>query len=371
MIFQCSRCHKFFDKKYNYDIHIGRKIPCKEVLDIKDDRDDINENEDESTDNGLSIVDNLRIIKDNGIIQENSRLRCLICNKIYKHMSGLCKHKKLKHPQKALLSRLSSKELLPNYDNDIQNIKQDVKLEIEQVNDIIMKQARQIDNLNKKNKELEILVKTSKSKKCIINNNTNNTNNQTNNINNGQIINNHFNIVSFGDEDITKLTHEEKLSVLKSKDDALLNLVIKMHLNERLPEFQNVLINNIKSNYGSIVDNNKIVLTKKDKIISDLISYRIEDLRGLVVEYKQTKHLKQTDKEILDNLIIYIDETYLVNKDIDGNTIRIDKESIKKNKIIYDELIFAFYNNRALVDKTLKRISDSKDIGLMDMLLDV
>ena len=29
MIFQCSKCHKFFSKKYNYDLHLRRKIPCK------------------------------------------------------------------------------------------------------------------------------------------------------------------------------------------------------------------------------------------------------------------------------------------------------------------------------------------------------
>ena len=28
----CNKCHKFFSKKYNYDIHVRRKVPCKEIL---------------------------------------------------------------------------------------------------------------------------------------------------------------------------------------------------------------------------------------------------------------------------------------------------------------------------------------------------
>ena len=364
MIFECIRCQKFFDNKTHYNNHMRRKIPCKEVLNIKIDHDDIKEIEEEST-----VSKSFQSVSK--VFPNVSIFRCVICDKIYKNRSGLFKHKKTKHPQKALLSRLSSLELLPNYEDEIKELNDKQKNVLKEVKEVLLNQAKQIDNLNKKNKELEILVKTSKSKKCIINNNTNNTNNtnnQTNNINNGQIINNHFNIVSFGDEDITKLTHEEKLSVLKSRYGALINLIKIVHLNERLPEFHNVLINNIKSNYGSIVDDNKLILRKKDKIIADIISSRLSDLKDLVNEYKQTKHLSRREKDIIDEMIIFAEHYQLEDEDIDGNIIKPDKNTLRKNKDIFDELIFAFYNNRSLIDRTLKKLTENNS---MDMLLDV
>lgn len=30
--YECNRCHKKFDKKHNYDVHMKRKIPCPEVV---------------------------------------------------------------------------------------------------------------------------------------------------------------------------------------------------------------------------------------------------------------------------------------------------------------------------------------------------
>ena len=127
------------------------------------------------------------------------------------------------------------------------------------------------------------------------------------------------------------------------------------------------MINNIKSNYGSIVDDNKIILRKKDKIISDIISSRLSDLKDLVSQYKQTKHLSRREKDILDEMIKFTENYYLEDEDINGNIIKPDKETLKKNKEMFDELIYAFYNNRILVDNTLKKITSGMDIGLLNI----
>jgi len=106
-----------------------------------------------------------------------------------------------------------------------------------------------------------------------------------------------------------------------------------IHLNERLPEFHNVSINNIKSKYGSIVDDNKLIIAKKDKIIANVISCRLSDLKDLVIEYKETKHLSRREKNILDEMISFFEKYYLEDEDIDGNAIKQDKEVLKKIKI--------------------------------------
>jgi len=46
----------------------------------------------------------------------------------------------------------------------------------------------------------------------------------------------------------------------------------------------------------------------------------------------------------------------LEDEDIDGNIIRPDKETTKKIKDLYKELIYIFYNDRNLVEQTLKDI---------------
>ena len=357
MIFQCNRCLKFFDKKSNYLQHLARKIQCKLINNISLDHDIINKNEEEEADNFLSILDNNNIFLSNMDKKlskmdnlhnssnniDNNLLKCLICNKEYKYQSGLCKHKKQKHP---------------NYETDIINIisKQKEENTLKQVKDSIIEQSKQIEYLNEKNKQLELLVKTSKSK--ISKSKTKNNGQIINNgqINNGQIINNNFNIVSFGDEDINKLTKEEILSILKSRSSSFINLVKMIHLNDRLPEYHNVLINNLKSKYGFVMDDNKLVIRKKDKIIADIISNRVYDLNGLVEQYKQTKQLTKIELTFLDEMILFCKNYYLEDEDFDGNIIKPNKDILRKNQNMYDEVKCAFYNNRALIDNTLKRV---------------
>ena len=52
--------------------------------------------------------------------------------------------------------------------------------------------------------------------------------------------------MTFGDEDISRLTEEEILKIVKSKKNAFFNLIKSVHLNKRLPEYNNILFNNLK-----------------------------------------------------------------------------------------------------------------------------
>jgi len=179
MLYQCSKSLKYFDKKCHYNQHLGRKIQCKNILDKKLDVD---------VKTKLGVLEQIQMIP-NGIQMEtkvnqnDSIIRCIICDKIYQNRSGLFKHKKSKHP---------------NYEEDIKNINNKQEDDVlKKVKEILIDQAKQIENLNEKNKQLELLVKTSKTKnKKIINNNTTTNSNNTTNTNNG-IINN-INIVQFG-----------------------------------------------------------------------------------------------------------------------------------------------------------------------------
>ena len=79
-------------------------------------------------------------------------------------------------------------------------------------------------------------------------------------------------------------------------------------------------------------------------------------------EYDKTKHLTRREKTILDDLILYFESYYIDDEDIDGNIIKPDKNALRKNKDIFDEIVCTFYNNRSLIDNSLKKISDTNEI---------
>ena len=218
MIFECTRCQKMFDNKTHYNKHLVRKIPCKKLINIILDH-DVNKKLEES----------IRFqMFPKGIQMEtfgntnDYKHKCLICNKIYQNRSGLFKHKKQKHP---------------NYETDIKNINhiQNEKSEIEKFKELFMIQINKLEyknrELDNKNKELELLVKTSKPK----NNTTNNINTTNSNNTNNGIINN-IQIVQFGKESSELLTKEEISKILYDRGiDGLLASIEVLHFNNRLP----------------------------------------------------------------------------------------------------------------------------------------
>ena len=58
------------------------------------------------------------------------------------------------------------------------------------------------------------------------------------------------------------------------------------------------------------------------------------------------------------------------DEDINGNIIRPDKEANKKIKNLYEEIIYIFYNDRDLVEKTFKQIAQ-KDNSDESIYLDI
>jgi len=60
------------------------------------------------------------------------------------------------------------------------------------------------------------------------------------------------------------------------------------------------------------------------------------------------------------------------DEDIDGKIIKPDKEILRKNKNMFDNLICTFYNDRLLIDRTLKKLTESEELNIIkDIILDV
>jgi hypothetical protein len=354
MIYTCIKCSKTFSQKSNYNVHINRKFSCiKEnniilasnniILNISDQKDINHQN---TTKNHQNIAENHQNTTKNhqNTALSNNNTNISTQDNITEKLEILCEYCKTSFCRKDVLLKHIKKNC------KIKKIFDEKQLTEKKINSDIDELKKEIANL----KQQMIITSNKKIKKKEINNILT----QNNNINNGQIINNNFNIVSFGDEDIKKLTQDEILHILKSRNDAFINLVKMVHLNSRLPEFHNVLINNIKSSYCSIVDDNKLIIRKKDQIIANVISSRLSDLKDLVYEYKQTKHLSRREKDVLDEIITFSENYKLEDEDIDGNIIKPDKDTLRKNKNMFDDLICAFYNNRSLIDHTLKKLTE-------------
>lgn len=161
-------------------------------------------------------------------------------------------------------------------------------------------------------------------------NNVNITNNITHITNN---ITNNINIVNFGRERIDKLTENEIKQILNAGSSALTNHVKLIHFNDRLPEYKNIYISNLRGNTCLVYFNKKWINVDINDKIDDLIDYSVEDIKDLL----------NKDMDDNDNRYSRSQTKYLIDN-IDDNNHKVLKEQRKKIKLV-------LYNNK---DKILK-----------------
>ena len=179
------------------------------------------------------------------------------------------------------------------------------------------------------------------------------TNIETQNNSNIQTQNQTNITINFGEEDIKKLTECEILTSLKSLSNCFQNFVKVIHLNDRLPEYSNILINNMRSDFGSIIEDGILVTKNKNKIITDLISMRLEDIEEVSNDY-QNKLSKREFSYIVD-MIDFLKNNYIETEDVDGNIVKGEKTKVKKLKDIHKQLQYLFYDNRSIVLNNMKK----------------
>jgi hypothetical protein len=153
----------------------------------------------------------------------------------------------------------------------------------------------------------------------------------TNNINNLTI-----NMVSFGNEEFSKLSRPELLRIINSKYGAIRNYVETTHINDRLPEQQNVLISNLRSSECQVVENNRWVTKDVNEVIDEIIANGVNNIEKYLEEHDI--HISQ---EKMDKL------TDLLNKmqNLDND----DDEFVKKMKLEIKRLL---YDNRKRIKTT-------------------
>jgi len=268
----------------------------------------------------------------NKINYKNSKqngYKCKICGLSYKYSQSLSSHKKKKHP---------------NYNDDILDIKNKGISEFEELKKIFIEQGsikdKKIENLiniiNEKNKQIEDIMKTSKCK--TINNITNKT------INNNNGIINNITIVAFGKEDISLLNKDEIYKILCDKNyDPLIASIETIHFNERLPQYQNIKLKDIKSKYIDIHNGSSWEKKNKNNIIDDTLDNHIYNIKILKDSYPNKNKIKKSIPNLVSNYDKYYDLATEEKKNL--NNKKITKEINNKKEDICLALHNKYNNN--------------------------
>jgi len=211
--------------------------------------------------NHPTSVKNQPIVIQSVLDTKHNILECKYCNKSYKHIQSRWKHEQ--------------------------------KCKVKSNNDEIME-------LKKKLKDIEDKINNTHQGSTI----TNTTN--TNTLNNKGTINNNY-IIAFGKEEINNiLTEKEKFKILNARYKSLEESIKAIHFNKDRPEYQNIVITNMRDNLVHIFDGNKFVSQAKHGTINQLIDNHMESIEESLDNSREKLNPKTVD--IIEKLIEKIND---------------------------------------------------------------
>jgi uncharacterized C2H2 Zn-finger protein len=217
-------------------------------------------------------------------------LSCKYCSKVFKYKQG-----KWRHEQKC--------KNIKNNQNSKDEIINVLKQTIDEQKKLFEKQIIEMKNqlIETMNKNCKVHPKTlQKINKQL--NGDHNTINENNNINKGTI-NNTYNIIALGHENLTDVfSKKEKMNILKYRFNSLPQLVEYAHFNDKYPQFKNILITNTQNNLAYKYDTKKkqFVAVNKDELLEDIVDERMCDINSFYEELEE--ELDTKTKEILDKV---------------------------------------------------------------------
>ena len=282
VFYKCDKCNKEFHQKSNYLSHINRKKSCI--------------TSDDNTNNNIIIESVTNIIN----------YKCDKCNKEFNQKCNYLLHINKKNP-------CNSKDLINENNQLLLKVK-----ELEKENSIKQNKIILLEEDNKRINELY----NNLLDKCIKNNSNNIITTNTVNNNNNTI---NITLKNFGNENYTKLTNEEQIRILKSNKQCVSNLIKCLHINDRLPEYKNICVKNLRGKGGYLYEGNKWLHCNFENLLIILFKNKINDLEKIL---NSNEGLISFNNNYIQNLI----ENYTDDMDT----------FIKNNK---DNIINMLYNN--------------------------
>ena len=309
--FHCEKCNKYYSSIQSLSNH--RRIKhCNPI---------VTEKVTKKCEKEKNVTKN--VIKSNHT-NENIQ-ECKYCYKVLAN-----RHSKWRHEQKC---NSSNENIKLNKDEEIQELKKEnaeIKKENAEIKSMLMELLKRSKihpkTLEKINKDL------------VKNKNNNIINGNSNNINSGTV--NNINIIKFGNENINQiLNQKEKLKILEARFLSLEESIKRIHFNDARPEYQNILITNLRDDLAYVFDGNKFVTTKKNTAITELIDNHIDSIEISLDEYKEKLNPRVVQK--IEELIDKINDDYTEMVVENNNNKKFQNYKLYKidqvKNLIYDE----------------------------------
>ena len=290
------------------------------------------------------------------LLEENSDIKCNYCSKIFSRHDSLTRHL---HTCKVRLSNEAKlKEENELLKNELNNFKNELlKNELNNFkNDMIEMQKQLINVLNQNKIHPKTLNKINK-----------NCNNNNNNYSNNKIINNTY--VKFDSVDISKiLSKKEIVGILNKKLSSIEEVIKLVHFNEKLPEYSNIYITNMRDNNAYVFNGTSFITVSKDEVINDLINNYSEEIELSFDTYKN-----KLSEHTVKRLEVFLEQLNSEDKFIDTSNKSYSNYKLYKvaniKRLIYDNSDAKKLLSLNKIDLEEKNIENSEDFDSENNIL--
>ena len=331
IISSCKMCNKVYASKsslcnHNKKFH-KENVKIDAFLEIYGDKinvmyKNVKENVKKSEFSGENVKENVKIVKS---------LTCDLCNRTFNNRGTKSYHKK------SCIINTNNGNKIEQLENQNRKYEEIINMFKEQFDNILKTKGKMHHKTLKK-------INTQLINSGIVNNgqfNNGTINNKT--------VNNTY-IVKFGHLDYNDIFTESQIKqILARQYMSLEESVKRTHFNDKIPEFNNVFITNLKDDICYIFNGTQFISVKKNAMLNDLIDSHICEINASFEKNKETMTVKQTN--ILEKFLEMLNDDN--KKFISGITNRT-YPSYRAYKI--DELKLLIYNesDKQKLDKLCK-----------------
>ncbi len=325
--YQCSICNRNFRQKCHLDDHLNKKNKCEQCpTQIPQNSTIITQKFVEIPQNDLNVT-----------IPPTIKIDCNYCDKSFARKDAAIRHMNQYCP----IAKQQNKEKQNIFDKlklerEQQEIIDKLKLLEDQNKTIITKNKQLEDGTKNLENEIKTLKKAMKKTQPI----TNNTQNNNNNINIGNTTNNII-MVSYGHEDLSKITPKMLSAACKKGYNSIVHLVETVHFNPDFPENHNVYIPSVKDKHAMIFYDDMWNLKNKDDVVNDMYDsnrdFIMDNIEGI------SNSLNDGEKRALNRWL-----------DSEKNKDKSDKDK-KAIEITHENLKLLLHNKRHIPVGTRKQ----------------
>lgn len=302
--YRCPKCELIFKKKWNYEYHIYRKVPCVELKQDEDDKFSGSSVElpnktdhgcphcNKSYSNTFNLKKHIKICKLNKENEEDikEKEKSTKPRRVYP-IKGTDNIEVLKNIRREVIEELNIVDKTMMGLNSIVKMKNEIKptmedIKITPVQIIESSKTTERDEIRELKQEIQDLKNI--VKESLLTNHSTTTN---------QHISNHYTFLtqinqniminSFGKEYVDMLEADYYLNLLTAPYDSVPKLVNSIHFNKEKPSNMNIILPNKNLPFVYVFENGKWMIANKDNTLSHLVDINFERVDDFYEHYKK------------------------------------------------------------------------------------